>query len=303
MKKLFILFFLLIFIKTICAQKYQPMVIENVHWRISETCFSEFKTYEYFAKGDTLINDNLYKKIYLRNFKLKKEDYPQEYFIPYQLVSEELWAGVREDTTEKKVYVYPFFSTVNDRCHGKMINPEETLLYDFSLGLGETFNSCYLTDSLELRVNEIDKVSIYGLERTITGFEGGTGESNGEYIIEGIGAESGLFSLLITQVSSSCLFSLADYCIGTDKDCNIITSAQQELNPIFNISPNPTRDFLFVTNIPEKAHIRIYNSIGKLQSVIPATSTIDVSTFSNGTYILQILKKDILYAQTLFIKI
>lgn len=69
--------------------------------------------------------------------------------------------------------------------------------------------------------------------------------------------------------------------------------------PSFNIYPNPTHSFVKVTNV-ENAVIKVYNILGKEMAAYhseKAVKQIDMSQFTEGTYIIQITNEKGVYAK------
>ena len=115
MKQIITISILLIFIHIIGFA--QNFVSENKLWS-NTTIGSEFgSNYESFFvkfKGDTIINGQNYKNV----LKSDNEDHTNWYHYAY----------IREDTIEKKVYLYKIFFE------------KEILLYDFSLDQGDSID-------------------------------------------------------------------------------------------------------------------------------------------------------------------
>jgi hypothetical protein len=109
MKKINLIFFLLISYISVNGQEYLPMLEENTVWSI----WNE----KHALVGDTVINDLTYKKLFYHKFL--------EEFTPDSLI---YIAAMREDEINEKVYfIWEGFDT-------------EVLLYDFSLEVGNVFN-------------------------------------------------------------------------------------------------------------------------------------------------------------------
>ena len=70
MKKIITIYLLLAaWAQLLPGQDYSPMAIEDAHWLMYDPGeIIPGPEWEYFIKGDTVINDKVYKKVYQRNF-------------------------------------------------------------------------------------------------------------------------------------------------------------------------------------------------------------------------------------------
>ena len=82
-----------------------------------------------------------------------------------------------------------------------------------------------------------------------------------------------------------------------NKDCDVSFSLdifaewfdiEENRNTGISVFPNPTNGKLRVEGI-EIAEVRIYNTLGQLVKTVRATNKVDVSTLSNGLYLLEII--------------
>ncbi|MFP4289967.1 MAG: hypothetical protein ACLFQS_11985 [Bacteroidales bacterium] len=181
-KKNFILFFLLMLFYTTLLKaqdnkEYISMLQENRVWSIQHE--------KHVLMGDTIINDQTYKKLYFHNYL--------EELTPDSL---QYIAALREDSTNTKVY-YIF--------HGQ---EEEHLLYDFSLEVGDEFHvhSPMFTLSSgplilpenhqspeSMEVVEVKDSLIAGVVRKVLHFNNISEWVDGiEWWIEGIGSTMGI---------------------------------------------------------------------------------------------------------------
>lgn len=138
--RLLVFFISILYINTLYGQGYKPILKGNKEWLI---CTSEFgnKIYNYYyAKGDTTINAKRYTKLlgyhYNGNFLL------------------------REDTLSRKVYLLIINVTAF---------PEEKLLYDFGLSIGD---SLFISNPISPAINDaafyyLDSVTSSTFQNTI----------------------------------------------------------------------------------------------------------------------------------------
>lgn len=120
------------------AAQYQPLAVENAHWRIHvddlETPWDDL-IYEYVCRGDTTVEGQAYKKVYRRDFVYEEEPFPGQYPMPYRISNSRLHGLLREDTTTGEVWAV-LMSEGDFRPAG-----EEFLLFDFSAQPGDTLRS------------------------------------------------------------------------------------------------------------------------------------------------------------------
>lgn len=117
------------------GQHYEPFIRESKQWRYVQALYLTDNGINYYVetdyfKGDTIINDIRYNKFY------SKQDQP---FSEIEALS----YYFREDTIDKKVYVYDFHFN------------KTALLYDFNLKKGDIFN-IYIFDDLYSKHTVLD---------------------------------------------------------------------------------------------------------------------------------------------------
>ncbi len=131
-------FLLFQFQTNVKAQEYIPMAVDGVHWIVKTDRVDTFELvdnlWEYYANGDTIIDDVLYAKIYKRQLVVIQTGPP---FEPDGIY--ELYGFIRDDTINKKVYAI--------QINGNWDCPEneEFLMYDFSVNVGDTVDFCLYT--------------------------------------------------------------------------------------------------------------------------------------------------------------
>lgn len=153
------------------ANVYHPFAFDqHPEWRVDHhdpyycgygDCGVCYK-FKYSVNGDTVINSLHYYKIYFQNFTYSDSEYK---------------GAVREDTLQKKIYV--FYKDYSN----------EELLYDFDLQIGDTL-SCNYGQGYGI-VESIDSVLIAVTEHRRINFVGGYFFQT--FLIEGIGCNTGLF--------------------------------------------------------------------------------------------------------------
>jgi hypothetical protein len=238
------------------AQKYsyKPLALDGAHWLCglhddNNPPWATTDFYQYVVRGDTIVNDIAYKKVYYRELT---DQYP--YLIEYEVL-----AGlVRDDTINQKVYAINFnFSNLWD-C------PEnaEFLLYNFDLGIGDTMNICIVLGN-DI-IDNINYEFLYGVERKVLYFW------ENQYI-EGIGSNYGVFEWGGGSKvdEKGWWFNLFDYCLGTDEECGYqwVGIDENKETPWFSIYPNPlsgnTLTLVPQTPITQPLDVKLYDITGR----------------------------------------
>jgi hypothetical protein len=234
------------------SQPYYQLLKEGRHWIYTKMGAHDPPIYitHGFAlspQGDTSLFDRTYKKIYQQTLKLN--DNSTAISNPKQITATHLYALMREDAVERKLYMLPLQDTFS------MCQPTEHLLYDFSLQAGDTLNECVL-ENIYLpfmeELSRIDSVSPYtysGLE-TRAFFMNGVFDNYGDLfedtgiIFEGYGYER---HGLINYGRQGPLVLFQYFCEGDSLDCELLSAveAPEDVNESgITISPNPANDIL-----------------------------------------------------------
>ena len=140
------LFILIVFFLSCClnlfSQPYYKLLKDGRNWIYTQVVSGEeppvhiVLAFSLSMNGDTLIQGNSYKKIYQRTLKTNAGSTAIQ--NPKEILNTYLYALIREDTIARKVYLLPYYDIIS------MCQPEEHLLYDFSLQEGDTLNECVL---------------------------------------------------------------------------------------------------------------------------------------------------------------
>ena len=155
---------LLIFPLVGSTQTYYPLPLDNAIWQ-DELHTSHaglfWHWYVRYPAGDTIINGYKYRQFLTddQSFSISLQgDSSSNAYTWYEY-------AIRQDTQEKKVFVIPFFTN------------QEYLLYDFSLGIGDSLEGYLITTVDSILVGD-------GSYRRRIHF-------GGEFLIEGIGSTNG----------------------------------------------------------------------------------------------------------------
>jgi hypothetical protein len=282
MKKSILLSILLALCMMTGAQSYLPLPDTASEWRVdswtAEPNYSTNSYYRDFIDGDTIINTLHYYKVYNSGYNYYLI-YPPGYYVYYEHV---LHGLLREE---------------NNRWYTINYNGQDELLYDFTLDVGDTvFSAFTFTFEDPIIVIDVDSIPVDGeyKRRLRLNSEEYFGA---EYIIEDIGATSGLFENMYFFEWGSELVCFAKDGVSlwgaSTEECDLaVDIIEDETDPIrCFISPNPAIDRITVT-IPEQtgeASFTIFDLIGKVvyygAFTCPSVNKIEVSGFPSGIYI------------------
>ncbi|MEA3445873.1 MAG: T9SS type A sorting domain-containing protein [Bacteroidota bacterium] len=292
MKKIIFILVLLPFFAS--AQQTYPLVKEGGIWRIVEVTqpainVYEYAKFQYFISGDTSIENNSYKKVYLTNY---------DSIINIQSYV----AAIREDST-KKVYV-----RVNGYIGNNMPLCDSTdyLIYDFNLAAGDTFPSQGNSIFGDWIVDAVDSIDINGeWRKRINFFQGGDA-----YWIEGIGSIQSLFFPLLFTFERSFILSCYEddnifwtnpYLIQINTDCYtyVIEESIYSEKLKMLVFPNPSEDFITFKSkkaFKNEAIIYIYNSFGQIKDIVKVEKGIcnikvHLDNYTSGIYFYKIENK------------
>ncbi len=216
------------------VKTYEPLVVENAHWKIGwyhheNPPWAPYNMFQYHILGDTLINSIEYKKLWYRD--LDDEN-------PEIMLSEVLFGVIREDTASRKIFVITYFAVYIGECP---VN-EEYLLYDFDLEEGDATEVCLIWIGNPFMINQIVYDEFLGQVRKQ--FHSLSYLNN--FLVEGVGSNAGLleWGAVVKNKNTNDrggYYELFDHCIGTDEDCGYIWVGlnEEEDNNLFSIYPNP----------------------------------------------------------------
>lgn len=250
--------FLLVFVlKNAFAQAYIPFLHPDNRWQVEreivETIWSPDGFYEYTLQGDTLLNDTVYTKMFVHEFRGEVPDVgPAVYPQPYEPVGGYIAALLREDTTERKVYLRQLFSS-----EGDVLLDEEVLLYDFSLQVGEEVYDV-IADNGPYIITAVTEEEWYGQSRRVW-------RTDGLQYVEGVGSTAGPLEGITPPISGGWT-TLHRFCQGTAMDCNVqvdgMVNTRRQWNMLLTTggfsTPNTfsrTYEYRFVDTIQRAGHV------------------------------------------------
>lgn len=254
MKKNLFLLLLLSFVsgKALAGNDYRPMVVEGKTWHEISRAPQAFYDFTYYVSGDTVVDENDYKKLYI---KVTVSRYSEEEGKQEEIYSSDaaVWACLQE--CDSCVYILK---------HG-----ERSMLYDFRLSIGDV---AFDTDHLTLTVTKVDTISVNGINRKRLWMKEAykdhdTGERTG-YWVEGIGSNFGLEAshewdatsmpmLYECLENSELVFSASDFSVPawsgfetslSDKSMQQVTTAATYDLQGRRVTGQPPRKGLYIKN-------------------------------------------------------
>lgn len=231
---------LLLFVSiTLNAQDYITFPDSGAVWK--ETYWWQPSPYYYngigdtYIEGDTVFNDTVYKKI----LNLHRDVYCSEIIIS----GPSYYGGLREDTINQKVFL-----------RGN-VNSGEYLLYDYSLGVGDTLpeEMNWFCPYSGVYIDAIDTITTSDdVKRRVWHLDFEDPYPGWPQIIEGIGTTSGLLGgieplwegwneLLCFSVNGEDVWkSWRDTCyVVTDSCVSVGINALAQINTDIRLFPNP----------------------------------------------------------------
>ncbi|MCB0380703.1 MAG: T9SS type A sorting domain-containing protein [Flavobacteriales bacterium] len=315
MKKIVVIF-LLICSTSSFAQTYFPFPDSVGVWK-QTSIYDQMSTYGFthyniFLKGDTNINGNSYKKLYTYScgqFILPSTTQTPIFNCPIDTLNSLYYGALRE--VNKKILFFPdslynytrnynFCFTINS---SPTSFDEELLLYDFNISIGDTV--VYETlDSLKMIITSIDSIIIQSDFRKRYNYNLISNWSSscnpfgtGLNYVEGIGdINSGLFSLFMFYFENAEYINcFEDNEVTFSNNGGCVTNSLNEnvQKNKLKIYPNPSSDKFFIElENPTPTSIRLFDINGKeiySTTINQVTSTIDVSSFKRGLYLVKLI--------------
>jgi len=269
------------------AQDYTPMVVDNATWIYEGFGELENQNFAVRIEGDTIVNNIEYKKVYILRF----EEFNPEEEISTQ--NKELISMLRENENEKKVYMLSWQLLPDEIGFNDCIElntPNEFLLYNFDLSIGDTLKTCLSKDffdsSNKLVATKIDYKDQFGYSLKTTNL------SLISNLTEGIGFDQGLFFSPYLIFHAAKGYNLSHYC-REEQTILCTTNATESLTTLSaKIYPNPSSDLINIEAKYDFDIIEIYNSTGiKIHNQkINFTKNARLNTydFPNGLLILNL---------------
>lgn len=259
--------------KNVTAQNYVPLMDTSATWMqyygvTYDGVLGAGIFYRYYFGSDTLLNDNLYRKLQRQYQGYHDEEDSHGYiYRVWDAVGYEMFGYLKEDTLNEKVFLR--LNSATDTI--------EYLLYDFSLHEGDTLPISYNQPDVYLTnyVDVLDSVLIGGQFRKrlrISCVDCADYDMQYVDLIEGIGSTFGLVTVLaplfednksLICYSNNSIDTILAWSplYGTGFDvCEFYPVGIQDIadGELFSICPNPVNDQLNILNKnPEQLNGRI----------------------------------------------
>ncbi len=275
------------------AQDYVPLAVDGASWFVRYDVMANpapmDALWEYHANGDTIVDGQTYLKVFRRELELNAS------FMPpfYPATAYELAGLLREDSEERKVYA--ILLSEQSAYFSGCPTGEESLLFDFSLSVGDTASFCVLPgpDIMgEIEITAIVPIMLWGHETSA--FESFVGS-----YYEGIGSDFGLFEEMFAPVKSQgnryvVSTFLEYYCRETPCDFVVSTAELHEETSLI-ISPNPATTETWL-QLPEnaqltQAEIELYSPTGNLLYTGKPTNRfhkVETAHLATGLYLIRL---------------
>lgn len=279
---------------TIYTQTYHPFIAENKFIKISNYpdlmpfAFDIINIYHF--DGDTTIASKVYKKLYARDLSCCPE-------YAYYLAS-----LLREDTLEKKVYIFLNSVIYKDYpCYNT-----EQVLYDFSLEVGDslisyTFQCCNFPKNI-LYVSSKENIILEdGSSVTKINFNFSGNPLPKISIIERIGSEEIFFDpILLFHVENdytiNCVNENGTRLLPSSECIGLKVEETKSISNLIHIFSNCIKNQFIVESKLTSATLTIYDLQGKAwltQELREGVNTIDCLALPQGVYVYKVISSQV----------
>lgn len=247
---------------------------------------TEFINYQFLK--DTLINGQSYQQLFSKNLSSPQPE----------------WKSLNT-----------FLREVQDKIYILNSDLSESLLYDFSLTINDTFHLQYNSYDCVFLVKAVDSLSLSTTEtrKRITLIK--ANDPNPEqpeygynYWVEGIGSLTSLVNYgasCYTDYSTN-LLCFYDYKALAYENSSIgnclLTNITEPLSKPIKIFPNPSHHTIFIESSVEIIEIQVFNALGRKIQVNRNHQELDIRHLAKGMYWLTIKTKNHLIFSKTFIK-
>jgi len=214
MKYPIIIFTISLFLVSPLRAQYLPTAVEGAKWAMVDTRheFSNRNSILFSIEGDSIVEEITYKKLYRRTLYYDWGDQYSSSRIwpaaPYYVSNQrELQGLLRDDTLSQRLYGRFYFGRENVWS--------DTLIHDFSQGIGDTLKGLLFDQSAPLEISEIGFEEKFGAVRAF--------QKSARSYWQGIGGENyGPFSGGSYFFTNDGTNRVAYHCVGSYQDCDIV---------------------------------------------------------------------------------
>lgn len=281
------------------GQNYVPFPTANAVWR-GERNYIEptgglpilwhYVDFNQFIGSDTMINGLVYHNLMETSVDNLYQVYPGQYLISSTNNGPGLIGRFREDSN-KRIYYFGYFTT-------------DSLLFDFNLSVGDTFQSTLLNASGYLKVTAIDSVFDGLIFRKKYILDTDTISFNDPpwFLIEGIGSNGGFAAEILPGLEyGSSLYCYRENNIIKYSDsihnCSLVGMEEVQSDNIkLTIFPNPTTNQLTIeTNSTSPLFVILYDIASRkiLEKEFINRVTLNTEELSKGIYIYEVRDKGV----------
>jgi hypothetical protein len=296
MRKFYLSTYFLFAFTLIQGQSYFPLIQSNKFWTVlhgdgSQICYLSGGD-QYFFQYDTVISGVVYQIVYGYPIEtIQTGPFCPPLTVNYNFCS--IKAFMREDSINKKVFIYD------------QNNNAEDLLYDFNLSPGDTLKSAYASQGSILVLDSIGTIILSnGAQRRIFYL------NNSEFFIEGIGSSQGLWA----PISQGIGFWEEPTCVSENNvqlwgdQCSLISSLDQPAEEFnFHIYPNPTNDYIKINCfIPAYSRFKIFDLLGNCVKTIVIRENnpiIDIRDLTSNYYIFYLEREGLIPLSGTFVRL
>jgi len=284
MKKSVLVFYILFTLSSKAQTNlYHDFPENNASWRVDwgeQTCFvsglAQAK-YRYYLLGDTLLNGTPYNQV-IREFG-------STYICGPSFPSGSGYmGGLRQDTMSRQVYFIAMDST------------NESILYDFSLSIGDT------VPDLIFKQYTFDHVTIAAIDSILVGsiYRKSFTTSNYNTIVEGIGSLAGLLEISVLDRTPMLICYSEDstilYRYSAGVDCDLTTNLPESISSDHRVNfyPNPLVSESIIRLSAEliRSKFFLYDIQGKQVRIMELTdkySNISKENLPSGFYFYKVI--------------
>jgi hypothetical protein len=264
----------------------EQVIDTTSEWRVDFSIWFEpfvetIDIYRDFIEGDTIINSYVYYRVF-------KSGYWQENFSQMHYYNHVFHHFLREENNK--------WYTIDDY-------QQEDLLYDFNLEVGDTVNSAFTHyNDYPITITAIDTILVDSEPKKRFHLNWVSGA---DYIIEDIGATSGLFENMVFVAWESNLVCFAKDGVSvwgeSTEDCDLAVTVPEKFinDQLYSAYPNPASEYIIVVSPYEfnsEATVSLIDSYGRVVlqrlKIYNHITRISLNSLQPGLYIILIESTD-----------
>ena len=294
MKNILTVCILVLYCAMMSAQ-YAPTAVEGANWVILDGngLYGQdgnlYRDYILSIRGDSIINDTAYKKLYIREYDFTGIE-PRDATPPYIIrPGRALYALLRDDTLRRSVY-----GRVPENIFMESPLTADVLIHNYNAGVSDTITGYYFSSPMP--IDSVFYEARFGQTfRIQQHLEGGPLDQ----FYEGLGMIGGgpLTYFSTTRYNDGNPL-VVDYCIGSDEECaidfvNSISTTGQLLSSIYPSLVKSTIQLEFSSPLASPVGVWIINLEGQVLlhrkwEHAKHNLELDASQLPSGNYFIRI---------------